>query len=154
MLIRRAGADDLSAILALVPRLATAFVPPPWRDPDEMTATDLAVVTEALSTVGEDPVLYVAEMEGVVAGFVHVRSAEDYYRRGRRHGHVADLVVAEGYEGQGIATALLARAEEWCRAQSYDWMTLGVFEENVRAEQLYQKLGFRRDVIRLLKPLT
>jgi GNAT superfamily N-acetyltransferase len=84
---------------------------------------------------------------------IHVRSLEDYYRR-RKHGHVADLVVAEGYEGQGIATALLGRAEEWALAQGYDWMTLGVFEQNARAEQLYQKFGFRRDVIRLLKPLT
>lgn len=154
MLIRRADRADLPAILALVPRLSMTFAPPPWRNPEEMTATDLAVVTEALNAIGEDPVLYVAETEGVVAGFVHVRSAEDYYRRGRRHGHVADLVVAEGREGQGIATALVARAEEWCRAQGHDWMTLGVFEENVRAEQLYQKLGFRRDVIRLLKPLS
>ncbi len=154
MLIRRADRADLPAILALVPRLSTAFTPPPWRDPEEMTATDLAVVTDALKEAGEDPALYVAEIEGMVAGFVHVRSAEDYYRRGRRHGHVADLVVAEGHEGQGIATALLARAEEWCRAQGHDWMTLGVFEQNIRAEQLYQKLGFRRDVIRLLKPLN
>ena len=92
-------------------------------------------------------------MDGAVVGFIHVRSLEDYYRR-RTHGHVADLVVADGHEGQGIATALLARAEEWSRAQGYDWMTLGVFEQNVRAERLYQKLGYRRDVIRLLKPLT
>jgi hypothetical protein len=28
-----------------------------------------------------------------------------------------------------------------------------VFEQNDRAEALYRKLGFQRDVIRLLKPL-
>jgi hypothetical protein len=33
-------------------------------------------------------------------------------------------------------------------------MTISVFEENVRAEGLYRKLGYRRDVIRLLKPLA
>ncbi len=153
MLIRRAVADDAAAILALVPRLVSAFSPPPWRNPDEMTATDHHVMADALRSAAEDPSVFVAEIDGVIAGFIHVRSLEDYYRR-RKHGHVADLVVAPEQEGRGIATALIARAEEWSRAQGYDWMTLGVFEQNVRAERLYQELGYRRDVIRLLKPLT
>jgi len=152
MLIRRASPADTGAILALVPRLAASFTPPPWREPAAMTATDMDVVAEALRATADDPAVFVADVDGAMAGFVHVRSLEDYYRR-RPHGHVADLVVAPAHEGQGIATALLARAEEWSRAQGYDWMTIGVFEENARAERLYQKLGYRRDVIRLLKPL-
>jgi len=152
MLIRRASPADTDAILALVPRLAASFTPPPWREPAAMTATDMDVVAEALRATADDPAVFVADVDGAMAGFVHVRSLEDYYRR-RPHGHVADLVVAPAHEGQGIATALLARAEEWSRAQGYDWMTIGVFEENARAERLYQKLGYRRDVIRLLKPL-
>lgn len=152
MQIRRATPVDAAAICALVPRLTTSFVPPPWRKPAAMTATDLDVIGEAIRSNTEDPSVFVAERDGVIAGFVHVRSLEDYYRR-CNHGHVADLVVAEGHEGQGIATALLERAEEWTRAQGYDWMTLGVFEQNARAERLYHKLGFRRDVIRMLKPL-
>ncbi len=152
MLIRRATPADAAAIFALVPRLTTSFVPPPWRKPAAMTATDLDVIGEAIRSATDDPSVFVAETDGAIAGFVHVRSLEDYYRR-CNHGHVADLLVAEGHEGQGIATALLKHAEEWARAQGYDWMTLGVFEQNVRAERLYHKLGFRRDVIRMLKPL-
>jgi ribosomal protein S18 acetylase RimI-like enzyme len=151
MLIRRANADDAPAILALAPRLV-AFGPPPWREPAAMTETDRDVIAQAIRSTAEDPTVFVADVGGTIAGFIHVRSLEDYYRR-RRHGHVADIVVAEDYQGQGIATALLAKAEDWSRAQGYDWMTLGVFEQNIRAEKLYEKLGFRRDVIRLLKPL-
>ena len=153
MLIRRACDADTSAILALVPRLAESFTPPPWREPEVMTATDRDVIAEALSSGTDDPVVYVAESDGTIIGFVHLRSLEDYYRR-RKHGHVADIVVAEGQEGQGIATSLLAKAEEWCRGQGYDWLSLGVFEQNERAERLYRRLGFQRDVIRLLKPLS
>jgi ribosomal protein S18 acetylase RimI-like enzyme len=153
MLIRRAEAADADAILALVPRLASSFTPPPWREPAAMTATDLDVVRKAISSGGDDPSVFVAMVGDGVAGFIHVRSLEDYYRR-RKHGHVADLVVGPAHEGQGIATALLAKAEEWSRAQGYDWMTIGVFEQNARAERLYQKLGYRRDVVRLLKVLT
>jgi GNAT superfamily N-acetyltransferase len=152
MLIRRATGADAPTILALVPRLV-AFEPPPWRERSGMTETDLDVIAEAIRSTAEDPSVFVADIDGVIAGFIHVRSLEDYYRR-RKHGHVADIVVAESHEGRGIATALLERAEEWSRAQGYDWMTLGVFEQNERAERLYQKLGYRRDVIRLLKPLT
>lgn len=152
MLIRSATEEDTPAILGMVPRLANSFVPPPWRDPAAMTATDLDVVGEAIASPGDDPSVFVAVSENTITGFIHVRSVEDYYRR-RSHGHIADLVVAEGHEGQGIATALLGRAEEWSRAQGYDWMSINVFEENVRAEGLYRKLGYSRDVVRLLKPL-
>jgi len=150
--IRRARDTDREAILALVPRLVSGFTPPPWREPAAMTPTDLDVIAEALASKGEDPIIYVAESNGLIAGFIHLCSLEDYYRR-RRHGHIGDIVVAEGQEGQGIATALMAKAEEWCRAQGYNWLSLSVFEQNARAERLYRKLGFQRDVIRLLKPL-
>jgi GNAT superfamily N-acetyltransferase len=153
MRIRRADLADTDAILALVPRLSSSFTPPPWREPAAMTVTDIDVVAEAIRSTVDDPTVFVAEADGAIAGFVHVRSLEDYYRR-RKHGHVADLVVVPAYEGQGIATALLKRAEEWTRTQGYDWITLGVFEQNERAEQLYSRQGFRRDVIRLLKVLT
>ena len=152
MLIRRARETDRAAILALAPRLVNSFTPPPWREPDAMMATDLDVIAQALGSKTDDPAIFVAEVEGAVAGFIHVRSLEDYYRR-RSHGHVADIAVAEGAEGQGIATALMAKAEEWSRTQGFDWLSLGVFEQNERAERLYRKLGFQRDVVRLLKPL-
>ncbi len=153
MLIRRARESDRDVVLALVPRLVTGFTPPPWRERASMTPTDLEVVANALGSESDDPVVYLAESDGVVVGFIHLCSLEDYYRR-RDHGHVADLVVAEGSEGQGIATALMDKAEEWCRAQGYDWLSLSVFEQNHRAEKLYRRLGFQRDVVRLLKPLA
>jgi GNAT superfamily N-acetyltransferase len=150
--IRRARDTDREAVLALVPRLVSGFTPPPWREPMAMTPTDIDVIAEALASQSDDPVIYLAEEDGAIVGFIHLCSLEDYYRR-RRHGHIGDIVVAEGQEGRGIATALMAKAEEWCRAQGYDWLSLSVFEQNERAERLYRKLGFQRDVIRLLKPL-
>lgn len=153
MLIRRATEKDTPAILALVPRLA-AFGPPPWRDAATITATDTAVIADVLrvQAQGDNPAVFVADLDGTIAGVMHVRAAEDFHRR-RAHGHVADLIVAEGHEGKGIATALLAKAEEWARAQGYDWLGVGVFDRNVRAEKLYRHFGFERDIIRLIKPL-
>ena len=152
-LIRRALPSDADALRLLIPRLV-AFGPPPWRDAKHMTETDLEVISRALLAEGGNPIVYVAEGEaGDLAGFIHLHSATDYYRR-RDHGHVADIVVAQAYEGQGLATALLAKAEEWARAQGFDWLTISVFEANGRAAGLYERLGFGRDIARLVKPLT
>jgi GNAT superfamily N-acetyltransferase len=149
--VRRAALADADAVLALVPRLV-AFGPPPWREPRSMIETDLLVVGEALASTAEDPAVLVAELDGRVIGFIHVHSTVDYYRR-RPHGHVADLVVAEGSEGLGVATRLLAEAEEWARKQGFDWLSISVFGENERAAGLYEHHGFRQDTVSLLKPL-
>jgi GNAT superfamily N-acetyltransferase len=149
--VRRAVADDCAAVLALVPRLV-AFGPPPWREPRGMTETDLMVIGEALRSRADDPAIFVAELDRVVVGFLHVHSTVDYYRR-RPHGHVADLVVAESSEGLGVAGRLLAEAESWARSQGFDWLSIAVFGDNARAADLYEHHGFRQDTVRLLKPL-
>jgi GNAT superfamily N-acetyltransferase len=150
--VRRASAADAAAVLALVPRLVE-FGPPAWRDPREMTATDADVIAAALRAEADDPAVIVSELEGRVVGFIHLHSKVDYYRR-RAHGHVADLVVAEGSEGLGIATRLLAEAEDWARRQGWDWLSISVFGENERAAALYEHHGFGRDTLNLLKPLS
>jgi ribosomal protein S18 acetylase RimI-like enzyme len=151
VVVRRALELDSAAILALVPRLVD-FGPPPWRNSAEMTEADLSVIVNALTSSNDDPAIFVAEIDGQVVGFVHVRSVEDYYRR-RPHGHVADLVVAQTAEGMGIGKRLLEEAEMWARGQSFDWLSIAVFEENVRALALYEKIGYRKDITRLIKQL-
>jgi GNAT superfamily N-acetyltransferase len=149
--VRRASEADADAVLGLVPRLVE-FGPPRWRDAREMTATDLEVIASALHSDGDDPAVFASELDGRVVGFIHLHSKQDYYRR-RAHGHVADLVVAEGCEGLGIATRLLAEAERWARGQGWNWLSISVFGENERAAGLYEHHGFGRDTLNLLKPL-
>jgi GNAT superfamily N-acetyltransferase len=150
--VRRAAETDVDAILALVPRLVE-FGPPPWRDVEGMMETDLAVIGDALQHLQvDDPACFVAELDGAVIGFIHLHSRVDYFRR-RPHGHVADLVVAQGSQGLGVATRLLVEAEDWARGQGFDWLTISVFDENERAAGLYEHHGFRRDTRMLLKTL-
>jgi ribosomal protein S18 acetylase RimI-like enzyme len=106
VMIRRAMRADESRILELALRLV-AFGPPPWRDVEEMRATDRRVLSDALKATAPDVAVLVAEAsETAVAGFIHPHSAIDYYTQ-RSHGHVADVIVAAEYEGQGIARLLL-----------------------------------------------
>jgi GNAT superfamily N-acetyltransferase len=113
--IRRATVADQGAIFELVPRLV-AFGPPEWRDPTAMSATDRKVIGAALQSLSDDPIVLIAVLnDQIVAGFLHLHSVADYYTE-RKNGHVADLAVAEAYEGRGIGRQLLAAAEDWARA--------------------------------------
>jgi ribosomal protein S18 acetylase RimI-like enzyme len=150
--IRRATLADEAAILRLAPRLV-AFGPPPWRDIESMRATDRAVLSAALRSTSEHDAVLVAETsDKEVAGFIHLSTALDYYLQ-RKTAHVADIVVAESFEGQGIARQLLTEAEKWARSIGSPWLTIAVFEQNARAAELYERVGFKREVLRMLKPL-
>lgn len=148
----RATAADQESIFALLPRLLE-FGPPSWRDARRMNVTDRKVIAAALASKTDDPVVMIAVLkERTVVGFVHMHSVIDYYTE-QKNGHVADIVVDDAYQGQGIGKRLLQCAEAWARAQSYDWLTISVFPQNFRAVRSYEKNGFKPDIARYLKVL-
>lgn len=151
--IRRAVAADAVAILDLVPQLVE-FGPPAWRDSEQMTRTDTAVIGESIQQMNEakDLVVFVATLNEQVVAFVHVRAVADYYLR-TPQAHVADLVVAPRARGSGIASRLLVQAEQWAKEQGLSQLTISVFERNADALSLYERRGFERETVRLIKPL-
>lgn len=152
MHIRPATIDDKPAILALVPRLHE-FGPPPWRDLVTMTEIDKVKISGSVANSDDGGAILVAEVEGQLAGFVRLFPATDYYSD-RPHGHVSDLIVNPAFEGRGVGRALLSEAEVWAKDRGYTWLTISVFEENERAARIYEKAGYGRDMLRLVKPLT
>ena len=150
--IRHAQPADKEFILSLLP-LLVEFGPPPWRDPAEMTATDVQVLSESLSSQSPDVAIFIAEEDGGAAlGFIHLKVMTDYFTR-EEHGHVADIVVAPGGEGRGVGRALMTAGEGWARGRGYRWLTLSVFVHNVRAREFYKRLGYGEDTMRYLKEL-
>jgi ribosomal protein S18 acetylase RimI-like enzyme len=149
--IRRALPDDAPAVLALVERLV-AFGPPAWRDAAQMVQVDRRKIAQALRATGDDPLVMVAAIGDAVAGFVHVHSLIDHYND-EPHGHVSDIVVAPAFEGHGIGRQLLDAARDWAIAKGFRWLTISVFEANSRAAAIYEKAGFKRDILRLVQPL-
>lgn len=149
--IHKALPEDEPSVLALVERLV-AFGPPPWRDPQQMVRIDRQRIARALRSAGDDPLVLVVTVEDTMAGFVHLHSLTDHYNESP-HGHVSDLVVAPGLEGMGIGRQLLDAARNWAIANRFGWLTISVFEENDRALALYERAGFKRDMLRLVQPL-
>ena len=150
--VRPAAPDDLDFILSLAPRLVE-FGPPPWRDGAEMTATDRRILSDRLLNPAEGTVLFVAEDEaGRRLGFIHLQVGTDYYQR-EPHGHISDVIVAPEGEGRGIGKLLIAAGEQWARRNGYRWLTLSVFAQNVRAREVYRRLGYGEDIIKYVKAL-
>ena len=86
----------------------------------------------------ERAVLLVAEVDGRIVGQLDMELA--------RYG-VADLamVVAQGWRGQGIGTALLRAGIAWARGAGAHKVALQVWPHNQAAIALYEKLGFQRE---------
>lgn len=52
--------------------------------------------------------------------------------------------VERAQRGKGLGSALLAVALRWAKSEpDLAWIDLSVFEHNVKARRLYEKLGFR-----------
>ena len=150
--IRSALITDQDFILSLVPRLVE-FGPPTWRDVPQMIATDVQVLSEKFKDQSADVAFFIAEDEkGLPLGFIHLETGTDYYRH-EKHGHIANVIVAPVGEGQGVGRMLLERGEEWARAQGYRWLTLSVFAQNLRAREVYRRLGYGEDIMKYVKEL-
>ncbi len=150
--VRPATPADRAWILPLSSRLHD-FGPPPFRPRDRMDAAVAGWIDRALESPGEDRIVLVGEdEERRPVGFIYVHESADFFT-GETHGHVSDVVVAEGAEGGGVGGTLMAAGEEWSRARGHRLLTLNVFEKNVRARSLYEKLGFESDTSKMVKVL-
>jgi GNAT superfamily N-acetyltransferase len=150
--IRSATKDDLPAIAALAPRLHE-FGPPPWRAVDQMNATVIETLTEALDDPKEENRLLIAnDSDGRIVEFIYLLTTTDFFTK-ENHGHVSDLVVAREGEGRGVGRALLAAAENWARGRGYRLLSLKVFGENARAKRIYEEIGYSTDTIKMVKEL-
>ena len=150
--VRPASAADRGWILALAPRLHD-FGPPPYRERGVMDRAVVASIGEALAGTHPDTAVLVAEdAAGVRLGFIHLHGARDFFT-GEAHGHVSDIVVAPEAEGRGVGQALMAAAEDWARALGYRLLSLHVFDGNARARAFYAQLGYRPDIVKLIKTL-
>jgi ribosomal protein S18 acetylase RimI-like enzyme len=86
----------------------------------------------------------VAELDGRLAGYIRVRPVTEL----RENAHVLGvmgLAVAPGARRRGVATALLAAAEQLARTRGARKLSLHVLSTNTAALGLYERLGFQRE---------
>ena len=58
--------------------------------------------------------------------------------------HLLNITVDPPYQGQGWGRVMLDALSVWSRGQGAQWLWLEVRTSNLRAQQIYQRYGFRR----------
>ena len=116
----------------------------------ETVADDYVAFLERQCTA-RDGRVFVAEVEGRVAGFVCVVSATrgDSPDDPATFAWIHDIYVRPEHRRRGLATALMSAAESFARSRGAREVRLGVIDRNVDARAMYQGLGFR-DYTRVL----
>ena len=132
--IRRAGPDDVPAIVGLVYELAEYE-----RAPDEchLTAEQLHV-----ALFGPEPALFchVAELDGEVVGCALWFLSFSTWRG--VHGiYLEDLYVRPGHRGSGLGKALLVALAQECVRRGYERLEWSVLDWNTPAIDFYRALG-------------
>ncbi len=138
-------------MLELFPRLA-AFPLPPRRTPEQIWRGDAELLKEWARGELPQAVLRVALSGERVVGIAFAQPRPEALS-GRPAVHLEALLVAEDYQGRGIARALVTAVEEQARELGMTAVTLNVFMLNERARGLYRSLGYDEELLRCIKDL-
>jgi ribosomal protein S18 acetylase RimI-like enzyme len=143
--IRRATAQDYEALCEIiedVDALHREALPSIFREssgPVRERAYLLGLLAD------EDHGLFVAEIEGQAAGYVHVTARDAPpipILVPRRVAVVDNVVVKEAYRRSGLGRALMGRVEQWAQAKGATEVELNVYEFNEAAIAFYESLGY------------
>jgi len=94
--------------------------------------------------LGKDA-LWVMRDGDVLVGAISVGNLGDVCQLGwapQNPAELARIAVAHGYQGRGLAAALIRHGIETARAAGHDGVVLLVSPDNHAARHLYEKLGF------------
>lgn len=135
--VRSAKPEDAAAIVTLSAGLAEALRAignPSHAALDEETLRAEGFGTEAVFSV------LVAELDGIVAGYLLYHAGFDPDRGGRVH-YVVDLYVSESQRRRGVGSALMRAAARASRKSGGHALVWWLREANREAIAFYERLG-------------
>ena len=104
----------------------------------------------------EDGQVFVAEVDGVIVGYVSAYSrirSEVLHDGDFEYALIGDLVVLAAYRKRGLGRALLSAAEDFVRERGARWLRIGAVSGNRRAINLYESVGYKPSYTELEKVL-
>lgn len=147
--IRLADAKDAATLAQIAWKsFHDAFADHPKNAPDDMKAyMDEAFSVAALNKdlADQDSIYFVAELGDEIIGYAKLKqnSREDC-TSGERPIELCRLYSLSEYIGKGIGKSLMLKSLEFAAEQNHDYMWLGVWEYNYRAQEFYKKFGFEK----------
>ncbi len=92
-----------------------------------------------------DSALYVALDDLKIIGFLRLRkNSEVDHSLGTNHLELHRLYIHRSYHGSEVSKMLMGEALAYAAGRNYEWIWLGVWEKNLRAQKFYAKWGFER----------
>lgn len=147
MLIREATLADLPKLRALAISVFTITFEKA-NNPDDFKAFMDEAYSEAQmrKELAEPGAVYLVAEDGEqFAGYARVRENNevDHYL-GTNHLELQRLYADIPWQGKGVAKALMDACEKIALDRGKDWIWLGVWEHNPKAQHYYQKHGYER----------
>ena len=101
-----------------------------------------------------DDVIYVAERDGEIVGYVFAALEPLSWKELRGPaGFIHDVAVAAGARRSGIGTKLMEVAMEWLRGRGAPRVILWTAAPNAQAQSVFRRLGFRDTMIEMTREL-
>ena len=99
-----------------------------------------------------DAVVFVAEQDGAVVGYVYASLEPRSWNELRdAAGFIHDVVVDESARGGGVGTQLVEAAARWLEKKGAPRIMLWSAEQNANAQRLFERLGFRRTMVEMTR---
>lgn len=140
MIIREAKAGDVEAVKELQKQLAVDK-----KKHAEGGKEHPGLFEETFKEILESPMveLYVADVDGRVVGVCILEKILALVRNGRPYALMEDMVVDEGFRGQGIGNALVEKATS--KAREWGCYKLMLVSRKFRKDthRFYNGLGFK-----------
>ena len=87
---------------------------------------------------------FLAFLNDELVGYAKVRTVEHPLQlKGRRHLEIERIYVKQGFQGHKIGYRLIRHCIETAKAAGFEVIWLGVWEENRKAIEFYEKVGFQ-----------
>lgn len=157
MNIRLAERRDLPAVGKLGAMLMEAHYA---FDPQRFLSAGEGAARGYASFIGKvlgarDAVIFVAEEEGEIAGYVYAALEPLSWKELRGPaGFIHDVAVREESRRNGVATALLEAASGWLRDHGAPRVILWTAAPNTAAQNLFRRLGFRETMLEMTRELS
>jgi ribosomal protein S18 acetylase RimI-like enzyme len=125
-----------------------AFADHPKNAPDDMkNYMDEAFSVEAISAElkDEDVIYFVAELAGEMIGYAKLKqNSREPCVSGTNPLELCRLYSLNEYIGKGIGKSLMLKSLDFAKENGHDFMWLGVWEFNYKAQEFYKKFGFEK----------
>jgi GNAT superfamily N-acetyltransferase len=94
--------------------------------------------------------LVVAEIDGVIVGCGYARiEAAKHYLKHTHHAYLGFMYVDPTYRGKGVNSLIIEELTKWAISKNVFELRLDVYQDNERAIRAYEKVGFKRYLVKM-----